>query len=331
MSDRSARAAAGWGQVDPQDEEFHGIAPSHGYRATETFYTGFSIPEAALNCEVYFWGHPALGTASAGVYVWQGDKPASLHAEYASYQNFLPFPQEPLSRLTLPIGLTHEIQEPLSRQRIAFADPEVDTVFDVTLTGICPPVVRPGGHHLVQPMKTRGTLRLRGRDYTVDGFFTRDRSWLEERSEARNMLPPVTWCVGVFDDRTAFHAVGFDDPEASEQIRRLFPDFPARARLRWGFLLENGKLCKVADWSKRTRRAADRVTPTGFDLALSLEDGRRVEVAGTVRARLPISIWPNMVTHFCQTEWLMNGVSGFGDAQDIQFNEFIHRALNDRA
>jgi hypothetical protein len=327
-----ARAAGGRGpdSPHPEDEEFHAVTSGHGYRATETLYTGFNVPQAALNCEVYFWGHPVLGVASAAVYLWRGDKPTALSAEYANHQNFLPFPDQPLGRLELPIGLRHEIVEPLSCQRIAFDDPGAATSFDVTLTGICPPVLRPGGGHLVQPMRTRGTVTLRGQAYAVDGYFSRDRSWGEERSEQRMPVPPITWCVGVFDDRTAFHAVGFDDPETNPEVCRL-SGIPPAARLRWGYLLEAGTLHRITDWRKQTRFAPDRLTPRGYELKLHLDDGREVEIAGTVRARLPVSMWPNMITHFCQTEWRMAGRTGWGDAQDIQFNDFIHDTLTARA
>lgn len=311
--------------VHSSDESFHPLAPERGYEATETFYTGFNIPAAQLNCELYFWAHPQLGVSSGGVYIWRGVKESALQAEYVDYRNFMPLPPAPLEDMTLAMGLHHEIIDPLWCQRLSFEDEAAETALDVTLTGLCAPIGRPGGGHFVQPMKTVGMLTLRGEKHVIDGWFCRDRSWGEARTEAPRRSPPVTWCVGVFDDETAFHGVGFDTPESLPLWASAFPQFPHRNRFRWGYLMEGGQVEPVVDWRKHTRCRPGTLIPEGWDLTLCLADGREVAVSGEVKARLPISIWPNMLTHFCQTEWRMADRIGYGDAQEVQFNELLGR------
>lgn len=311
--------------VTEADEGFHTASQEHGYEATETFYTGFNVPSAGLNCELYFWAHPHLGVSSGGVFIWKGDKAGTLDAEYVDYRSFMPLPAAQLEDIRLAMGLRHEIIDPLWCQRLVFEDPAAETAIDVTLTGLCPPIGRPGGGHFVQPMKTDGIVQLRGEQHVIDGYFCRDRSWGEARTEAPRRSPPVSWCVGVFDDHTAFHGVGFDTPESNPLWEAGFPQFQGQKRFRWGYLMTAGNVEPVVDWRKRTRWRSGSLVPAGWDIMLCMEDGREVEVIGEVKARLPISIWPNMTTHFCQTEWHMAGRIGYGDAQEVQFNEFLGR------
>jgi hypothetical protein len=52
---------------------------------------------------------------------------------------------------------------------------------------------------------------------------------------------------------------------------------------------------------------------------------RRWSIIGDVQARMPWQTWQNMNTFFCQTRWEHGGRIGWGDTQDVQFNEFTHK------
>jgi hypothetical protein len=39
---------------------------------------------------------------------------------------------------------------------------------------------------------------------------------------------------------------------------------------------------------------------------------------------MPWQTWQNMNVHFCQTRWQCAQGVGWGDAQDIQQNDFVH-------
>ena len=84
-------------------------------------------------------------------------------------------------------------------------------------------------------MKVTGELDLFGEIHAIDGYFSRDHSWSQERRETSRNGPPLTWIVGVFGDDLAFHAVGYDDPSYfSREYKKLFGAPPQRdiARLR---------------------------------------------------------------------------------------------------
>jgi hypothetical protein len=309
--------------IRPEDENFHPVAPGHDFTASETNYFGFSLPEHNINVEAYMWAHPRFGVAAGGVFIFQGVKSQPLLADYYNYFTYQPVP-ESLLDYALPAGLAVKIETPLERVRISYVDPEAATEFDVVMTGIAPPVGRPGGGHFTQSCRTSGRLKLRGRDYTVEGTFSRDHSWTHERPEVRRRIPPNTWMVGVFGDDLAFHTVGFDELALHPEWRSWEPGLPERMPFSWGYLVENGDVIQLRDLrNKITRRATDGVTPTGYSLDIVDVKGRTHRIEGVVKASCPFQWWPNMVTYMCQVEWRLNGRIGYGDAQDIQFNDWI--------
>ena len=112
------------------------------------------MPEHQLMAEIYIWFHPVLRTMSAGVLIWRGMQPSSLACDYVHHHHFLPMPADISHYRIEPLGLEIEVLEPLKRARMCMKDPERDVSFDVTLTGVLPPLGRPNGHHLV-PARAR--------------------------------------------------------------------------------------------------------------------------------------------------------------------------------
>jgi hypothetical protein len=311
--------------IAPQDESLHGAKQGHGYQASETSYFGFNIPDKAINGEIYVWFHPNLRVCSAGVFIWQGIKIGALEGEYVNYQNYLPYPDGDILNYRLPIGLEVCAHEPLKRIRIAYRDASAATDFELLFSAGRPPVGRPGGGHFTQVMKVEGQLRLRGETHTVDGFFTRDRSWSEERSEEPRAVPARTWFAGIADRDFAFHASAYDDPATAEWAS-AFPSLAAADRFRWGYLFKDGELIQLTDCiNKRTTRAHDGVSPTAYSFDLVASGGRTYHVDGEVKARLPFHMWPNMVTHYSQVQWHMDGRTAWGDAQDIHFADYVRQ------
>jgi hypothetical protein len=309
--------------VLPADECLHAPLDHHGYRATETFYYGFSIPERNLNAEIYIWCHPVLGVASAGVFAWTGFKPETLAAEYFNYEAYLPCPK-PDSGLDVVLGhLRITVTEPLEQAVIRYSGDGDGFGFEVTFDALHAPVGRPGGGHFTQPMKTSGWLRLGGEDLPVAGTFSRDRSWGEERPEDRRDLPPLTWMAGVLDGDLAFHVAAFDDPDQTSFAPGACSVIPAAGRARWGYVIDNGQTLRVTDCAKFVRRDTDGVSPLSFTLDIEVEGGRQFRIDGDVTGRLPMQWWPNMNTHMCFVRWRCGSASGWGDAQDIQYNPFV--------
>ena len=306
------------------DEFLHAPASSGHYSATETSYFGFNVPEHALNGEIYVWFHPVLRIMSASVYIWRGVHASTLSCDYVNHYHFLPFPDHDIDDYRIEeLGLHIRVLEPLRAVQIDCVDDQRGVRFSLLSRAIMPPAVRPGGCHFTQAMRTTGTLELQGTRYTIDGWFSRDRSWGQERRETSRLIPPFTWMVGVVDDEFAFHALAFDSVDTGPEWLSRYP-VQGLENLVWGYVHQHGETRPLVSARKATRRAADGLAPTGFSLVLKDVTGASHEIEGEVRARMPWQTWQNMNVYFCQTRWQCSQGVGWGDAQDIQQNDFVH-------
>jgi hypothetical protein len=308
-----------------EDEFLHPPAKSGHHSATETSYFGFNIPEERVNGEIYMWFHPVLGVMSASVYIWRGYKKSTLACEYVNHYSYLPMPVNGIADYEIAdIGLKIRVLDPLKSMHIAFEDPQGRGVsFEVTFEAIMPAAGRPGGGHFTQAMRTRGVLNLYGEQLPIDGYFSRDHSWGEERRETGRQMPPMSWMVGVIDDSFAFHCVAFDSAESTPEWLERYPIAPG-ANLAWGYVFRDGALHPVVSASKRTIRDPDGLTPRLLTLDIEDAGGERHAIRGEVMASMPWQTWQNMNVYFCQTRWECARGVAWGDLQDVQMNDFIH-------
>ncbi len=312
------------------DELLHAPAASGHYSATETSYFGFNIPARRLNGEIYLWFHPVLKVMSASVYIWTGIKSSTLACEYVNHFHYLPWPANNIADYTIEaLNLHIRVLEPLRQIQIDFADQARGVSFSLLQTAIMPPGVRPGGHHFTQAMRVTGELTLYGERMLIDGYFSRDRSWGQERREDPMLLPALSWMVGVFDDSFAFHALALDDPALGPEWAKAFPHIKSGENLFWGYVWQDGELTPLVAARKLTRRDAGGLAPVSIDMELEDARGRRLALRGEVQARTPWQTWQNMNVFFCQTKWTTDGRVGYGDTQDVQFNEFTRRFSRD--
>lgn len=319
----SGLAGARFGSVQPEDERLHPIPPGAGYAWTETSYWGFAVPEANFMCEVYLWFHPVLRTMSAGVLAWTGRRRSSLHADYVNHHHFLPIPDDISHYRIEQLGLEIDILEPLKRARLRCNDAARNFGFDVLCTGGLPPIGRPNGHHLVQPLKTIGELNLYGKRIAVNGWFMRDRSWGADRFETPLDLPPITWMTAM-NDEAAFHLVAFDDPALNPDWAGRFASPRAGENLMWGFLHKDGVTGSIRRARKLTLRESDGVTPRGFRLGIEDDRGRSLDLEGAITAQVPWNTWQNIVVWYSLTRFEIDGREAWGDCQDIHYNRYVH-------
>jgi hypothetical protein len=310
----------------PEDEFLHEPVESGHYSSTETTYWGFNVPDLQLNGEIYMWFHPLLNMCSSSVYIWRGLKKTTLSCEYINHFNYLPMPKGGIAeyRVEEALDLRFKVLEPLKKIQIDFRDSERNVGFSLLNEAIMSPAGRPGGHHFTQPMRVTGDLNLFGEDIKVNGFFSRDHSWSDERREMARRGPPGTWMVGVFDETFAFHATGADDASSNPEWAQRYPEALADNPLRWGYVFNEGVTTPLASMRKRTYREEDGLSPRFYELELTDVNGRVYNVNGYVQARMPWQTWQNMNVYFCQTRWECDGKIGYGDAQDIQMNDFVH-------
>ncbi|MGE0665586.1 MAG: hypothetical protein AB7O49_03410 [Sphingomonadales bacterium] len=319
-------AGAALTAVLPEDEFLHPVAPGAHYASTETSYFGFNIPEKQLNGEVYVWFHPALKVMSASVYIWRGIRRSTLACDYVNHFHFLPFPENGIADYTIaPLGLSIRVIEPLRKIELTFKDPDRDVSFRLLQTAVMPPAGRPNGNHFTQAMKVDGELNLHGEKFVVDGWFSRDRSWSGERHEVARNVPPISWMVGVFGDDLAFHVLAYDDPALGPDWAGAFPSPPPGRNLIWGYVWRDGETFSVRRAGVLTRREPDGLAPRVKEMEIEDTGGRVHRIRGTVDARMPWQTWQNMNVYFCLTRWELDGRIGWGDTQDIQYNEYVRR------
>lgn len=313
-------------EIVPADELLHPAVSSGHYSSTETSYYGFSVPERKLNGEIYLWFHPVLRVHSASVYIWTGIKSTNLSCEYVNHHHYLPWPEGQIDDYTIEAtGMRIRVLDPLKTIEITYSDEVRGVSFSFVQEAIMPAAGRPGGFHFTQAMKTKGWLNLYGEQIAIEGYFSRDRSWSQERKEDPMPLPPLSWTVGIFNDDFAFHLLAHDDPALDPEWADDYPQIQPGGALYWGYIWKDGILSSLKSAQKRTYRDDDGLSPTRMDIEMLDVDGRSLSVTGEVQARIPWQIWQNMNTHFCQTRWSADGLVGYGDIQDIQFNDFVRK------
>jgi hypothetical protein len=307
------------------DELLHPPAASGHYSATETSYFGFNIPKEAINGEIYLWFHPVLSVMSASVYIWRGLKSSTLACEYINHYHYLPMPGSNIDDYEIEaLGLQIKVLEPLKVIEVTFNDPVRNVSFNLRSEAIMPAVQRPGGFHFTQAMRTRGELRLHGQTFNIDGFFSRDRSWGQERRETARPIAVTTWMAGVVDDNFAFHCSGTDSADTNPEWAKDY-SIPEGRNLIWGYVWRDGEVFSVKTMKKRTTREIDGISPRLFELEIAEANGKTHALRGEVVARMPWQTWQNMNVFFSQVRWSTERGIGYGDAQDIQMNDFVRR------
>jgi len=137
--------------------------------------------------------------------------------------NYMPIPQD-MTDCTYANGISVKMRQPLQEWQISFEDKSTSTRLQLDLKAIMPAAFRPVGGHFTQALKTSGELVLRGKRHRIDGYFTRDRSWGDPRSEEKKDPPPAGWHVAVFRESLAFHDFSFESPNSPRPWRPGTPD-----------------------------------------------------------------------------------------------------------
>lgn len=321
-----ANDAPGMGRYGPEDDSLHpeqNAAVAH-HALSETQYFGFNVPEHDIDAFGYFWHHPRLGIVTGGAMVWQGKKGWQTSAELFDVRAFMPddVVANGLSAYELENSYAVEIIEPLRKMRIRYRDDARGNAFDVGFDAVAPPAMRSSGRHFEQVLRTRGALTLRGKDYEVDGYNIRDRSWAEARPEVPVASPPIAWSTGVFGDDFAFNCACSEDPSGRVSWRHLYPDADLAHALRGGWVLLGGVTQPIVSARSLVTRDPVYLQPMAIDLDVETADGAHYAIRGEVTASLTMSVWPNAVAPICLTRWTCGGRVGWGDIQEIQWTDF---------
>ncbi len=297
-----------------RDDEFHPPSSDDPYW-TETCWFTFTVPERRLSGQLYPFFQPNQGVLSAGAYFWDhsGHTPADIL--YARHFWHLPIPDQPLSDIQLPNGISYRCLEPLQRYELSYRDPDavddsraegghlrVDLIFEA----IAPPNYL-GESHLDQPGRYRGTISLAGEDIAVDAYGFRDRSWGPRSQFGRGIHGTQALSGGYSyatgSDQDAFHAITMDFGTGCTAIH--------------GYILRDGEWSKVATGRRRVLERDSRTAyPVAVAMDLSDQLGRELYAEGRCLNGLGLFLNPNLYSVNCLTEWTFDGITAFGEDHD---------------
>jgi hypothetical protein len=321
-TDWNSNLGGGFGQHQDSDEFFHGSGPA-GDSLTETWFWNFHVAEANINCYAYCWVHPNLQVVTAGLMIYQGLNTQHLACELFDFYDYLSAATVvgDGSHIRLPNGFSAEVIKPLQQVRLRFADPARATSFEVILAAQAAPVMRANNQHFEQLMHATGHLTLRGQDYRVDCYPVRDRSWGELRPETHAPFPPYTWVTGAFGSDLAFNVGSHDDPALHPEWIGLLPVPPTIFKDGW--VTVQGEQRRVVRASKSTPRELPSCRPLSHQYEFEDSSGVVYRMHGRIIAQTCWSGWSNMNCHLGLVEWDWNGRKGWGETQEVQWNDYV--------
>lgn len=320
----------GFGSITAKDELLHpqAFAEVKADTATETQYLGFSVPEAGIHAIGYLWHHPNLKVVTGGLLVWQGIKRYATAAELCDVRAFMSDRAlaNDLHEYRLDNGYGVRIIEPLKRLQMTYEDAARGNAVDLEFTALAEPVMFGDGKHFEQPMRVRGRLKLRGKEYAVSCYNVRDRSWGKPRPEDNMPLPALSWMTGVFNDDFAFNCNMLDQHEQQPELQNTGFALPAEKTLNGGWLRRDGVVARIVSATKRIERDPDSRLPRRVDLSFTDEHGRTVAMHGELIAAAPWQVWPNLIFPVCLMRWRCEGMTTYGDCQEGYWNDYLQLA-----
>jgi len=310
----------------PDLESFQKWPEGAPFDLVETSYFGFCIPEHKIQAEIYHWYHPVLGVSSGGVVIYQGKKPTLPAADYCDYRSFMPMPKNILGCVQSS-GIRIDMLEPNKRFRIQYEDAARNTCFDFETTAIMPLPVRWSGGHLAQIMRSKGTLKLRGRDYAIDHYFLRDRSWGDSRTEKPLPVPVLGWHGAAFNDHFAFHVAGFDSPNHHPEWAATYPSLKEGQNHLWGWVWKDGRIKGLKNVDQHNFTGPDGLFPDRVELRIEDAEGGVHNIRGAAIAGIPFNAWDNMTTYWCLGRWECEDMVTHGSLQNCMWNDYAQAAF----
>ena len=328
--DWNRNVGGGFGTYAETDEFYHGLNGEPGDSRTETWYWGFHVPDQAINCFAYCWVHPNLSVVTGGLMIYKGFKPQHLASELFDIRDFMSSAFLGTgSDIQMPNGFRVTVLKPLERMRMTFADPGRETSLDVELDAVSAPIMRANNKHFEQVMRVTGELVLRGEHHRVDCFQVRDRSWGELRPEDHARIPPYTWVTGVLGPAAefSFNLGAHDDPEREPEWRGVY-ELPPASIVKDGWVVVGGEMRRLRRASKITRREKPLQRPRRHEIEIEDTTGRVYRITGEVVASSMWAGWPNASCHLGLVRWECEGMIGWGETQEVQWNDYVWRFGN---
>ena len=291
---------------------------------------GFYVPEHNLHVGIYVLLRPALGVATASVFMnSRDDAVLPWRAEYSDMRSHLPLPEAAdLDDLRLANGLHIRSGQAGARRHFSYYD-GAGTGFEIGFDALmapfdafdptCNPLApKPNGahngnaqFHYEQTGRFVGDLRLRGQPMRVDCVSTlnRGRGLRRERGQQPPATPNMSWLHAHFGPDLALHATMLFDQ------RRGGTDL----ELRYGYVLTNGAVHGLMGGIGTVERDDD-LFARRIGLELTDTTGATHRLSGQALTRLLWPTWPNMMACTALLDWQhhdQRGRRGHGEVQDF--------------
>jgi hypothetical protein len=285
------------------DDGLH--APSDSFYDNETFWYSFFIPEWRIGAWLYAAVRQHPGVTAGGMWLW--DDTAAVAHDVLFYEQFAhlkaPGNRGPTAMM-FPTGLSIRVREPLMSYELGYEDRDRVSVrlrFDAVEPPV--PLLRgarpyPKASHFDQIGHITGTVTLDGKQYEVDSYAMRDRSW-GPRTERGYRRVGYTW-LGSRD----LSVLTYTAPEGD------------RDEVYTGYVRRGDNLRRAVGGTRQVQRDPTHGYLTAVDLTVTDESGATLAAHGTALSRifLPHSTSICIATAL---EWTVDAETVFGEDQDV--------------
>ncbi len=266
--------------ISPQDDRRHAPGPESLPLWSESYWFPVYDPKTQTGVVTRIGILPNQGRAT----LWMFISHEGRIVHNATDLN-CPLPQGDIDELRVG-NVTYRCLEPLRKWRLTYDGG--DYGMDLLWEAICPVYQYPpppgttvdqAARHIEQSGRVRGTVRVAGKDVSVDCFGHRDHSWGGERDWSK--LATWTYISCEVDERLSFNAVQiWFGPETSFKV---------------GFFWDGQDVMGLSDLGATIHTNEDRTVQRGASLWLVNEKGQRYEVRGEVIDVCPVRIGPTQV------------------------------------
>jgi hypothetical protein len=309
--------------ITAQDLEYH-YSDSDDYTWAETYYIPISVPAEKLFAHVYVCTRPVLGAMSNDIRVHGAVSETEFDLLHIESQFHLPAPKR-FSRIESPNGLTVVAVKPPRDYRLDYVghggtEIHVDIVGIMDPWDIHDPKLNPlaGGTeaeklartsmgsgykgHFDMHVRMKGTLKVRGEEYVVDGVDRINHSW-GPRPEMD--IPPMNSVWAYFGEELGFRFHMHLDPAKPAGDDQHFAH---------GYLLDHGEVFALTNVEMTTTRVG--IVPIVVDVLATDQRGRQYRLRGAPLCGAPWRAYSTSVTWVGLFRWELDGAIGHGSLQE---------------
>ncbi|HAD08357.1 MAG TPA: hypothetical protein DCF62_02640 [Porticoccaceae bacterium] len=308
--------------ITEQDMYFHTPTSDDHYWA-ETNYFGFYIPEVPLHVNVYVLTRQNAGVVLSSITVTDGYSNTPHQVRYSNNQVHLPFPDTNFDDYKLGNGLAIKCTKPVMDYDIKFNDGR-GLLIDVRYKGLMEPYdihdpdmdplaasaddnvsTTAYAGHWDQSGRVTGKFTIDGVTYDVDCVSSMDHSWGERKED---QFQNFCWLNANFDNDVSIHCLWAINPDNINDYCAIVHGYVREGDQVYGLTKGSGQLRRDGNLHQY--------------MALQVEDkrGKVHNFNGTAFTSNPWQPWPFVYATQSFLRWEMDGVTGWGEVQDVSNN-----------